>query len=107
NRALTVHLFDRLTGHITRVGDGDSPEDWRFTYDVDYLAKPDAVPLSISLPLQEEPHKESVVRNWFCNLLPEGRVREAITQRLRLDSRDDFALLAAIGGECAGAVSIS
>ena len=47
-----------------------------------------------------------MVRNWFCNLLPEGMVREAIVQRLRIPN-DDFALLAAIGGECAGAVSLN
>jgi serine/threonine-protein kinase HipA len=46
------------------------------------------------------------VRNWFCNLLPEGGVRDAIERRLRLPPRDPFALLAAIGGECAGAVAI-
>lgn len=107
HRVLIVRLFDNIAGRITRVGDGDAPEDWRFTYDPAYLAQVDAIPLSISLPLREEPHKEAVVRNWFCNLLPEGRVREAITQRLRLDPRDDFAFLAAIGGECAGAVSVS
>lgn len=107
NRVLIVHLLDRIAGRISRVGDGDAPKDWRFAYDADYLAQADAIPLSISLPLQDEPHQEAVVRNWFCNLLPEGDVREAITQRLRLDPRDDFALLAAIGGECAGAVSIS
>lgn len=107
NRILIVRLFDRVAGQIWRVGDGDAPEDWRFAYDADYLAQADAIPLSISLPLREEPHKEAVVRNWFCNLLPEGGVRDAITQRLRIAPRDDFALLAAIGGECAGAVSIS
>src|SRR3546814_16403075 len=47
-----------------------------------------------------------VARNWFCNLLPEGAGRQAIVERLRIAPDDDFALLAAIGGECAGAVSL-
>src|SRR3546814_8338448 len=62
--------------------------------------------LSVALPLRAAPYAGAVVRNWFCNLLPEGAVRDAIAARLRIPERDDFALLAAVGGECAGAVSI-
>ena len=58
------------------------------------------------MPLREDPWVGAVARNWFCNLLPEGAVRQAIVQRLRIPHGDDFALLAAIGGECAGAVSV-
>src|SRR3546814_7231368 len=58
------------------------------------------------MPLREAPWVGAVARNWFCNLLPEGAVRQAIVERLRIAPDDDFALLAAIGGECAGAVSL-
>ncbi|MCB1637092.1 MAG: HipA domain-containing protein, partial [Xanthomonadales bacterium] len=64
------------------------------------------IPVSVTLPLQDEPFAGAVVANWFGNLLPEGAVRETIERRLRLPPRDNFALLAAIGGECAGAVSV-
>ncbi len=102
---LQVRLLDRLAGHVEINGDLRSPEDWLFQYDAAYLAG-SSTPLSVSLPLRAEPFEGAVVRNWFANLLPEGMVREAITARLRLPDRDDFALLAAIGGECAGAVSV-
>src|SRR3546814_2245412 len=62
--------------------------------------------LSVTMPLREAPWVGAVARNWFCNLLPEGAVRQAIVERLRIAPDDDFALLAAIGGECAGAVSL-
>ncbi len=42
---------------------------------------------------------------WFANLLPEGVVREHIVRDLKLPDTD-FDLLHAIGGECAGALSI-
>src|SRR3546814_17289468 len=58
------------------------------------------------MPLREASWVGAVVRNWFCNLLPEGAVRQAIVERLRIAPDDDFALLAALGGECAGAVSL-
>lgn len=103
---LQVHLFDTAAGEVAIAGKVRSPEDWSFVYRPDYLASPTPIALSVSLPLRPEPYAGAVVRNWFCNLLPEGTVREAITTRLRLPDQDDFALLEAIGGECAGAVSI-
>ena len=105
-----VRLFGRRCGHVAIEGELRSPEDWSFTYDTAYLdaaRSGEAVaPLSVSLPLQPAPHVGAVARNWFCNLLPEGSIRDAVVQRLRLPQNDDFALLAAIGGECAGAVSV-
>jgi len=105
NGPLNVTLFDRSIGDLAITG-GRSPEDWCFTYQADYLSSAAVVPLSVALPLQRDSFTGAAVRNWFCNLLPEGGVRDTITARLRIPHGDDFALLAAIGGECAGAVSI-
>ncbi|MBS0213459.1 MAG: type II toxin-antitoxin system HipA family toxin [Proteobacteria bacterium] len=102
---LNVSMFGRWIGTLAIEGELRSPEEWSFTYDAEAVARGGAA-LSVSLPLRVEPFGGAVVRNWFCNLLPEGIVREAIVARLRLPARDDFALLAAIGGECAGAVSV-
>lgn len=102
---LQVTLFGAQVGELAISGPLRSPEDWSFTYDAGYLASA-APALSVSLPLRAAPHVGAVARNWFCNLLPEGAVRQAIVERLRLPAGDDFELLAAIGGECAGAVSL-
>ena len=104
--ALTVELFDRLVGDVSIAGTLRSPEDWSFRYRPEYLAATAPVPLSASLPLQDAPFEGARVSNWFCNLLPEGAVRDAVASRLRIPADDEFALLAAIGGECAGAVSV-
>ncbi len=103
---LHVRLFDRHVGKLSIEGEVRSPEDWQFRYAPEYLDASRPVALSVSLPLRAEPFIGAVVRNWFGNLLPEGGVREAIAARLREPVWDDFALLAGIGGECAGAVSI-
>lgn len=42
---------------------------------------------------------------WFSNLLPEGDARSRIVRSLGI-ADDDFLLLRAIGGDCAGALSI-
>lgn len=102
---LPVRLHERLIGMLEISGPLRSPEDWRFTYDPDAAAVSTAG-ISLSMPIRSEAYEGAVVRNWFANLLPEGRVKVSIAQRLRIAPSDDFALLAAIGGECAGAVSI-
>jgi serine/threonine-protein kinase HipA len=104
-RRTPVRLFGRHAGELWLEGDASIPESWRFEYAAEYREAP-APALSVSLPIRAAPFEGAVVRNWFCNLLPEGGVRDAIERRLRLPPRDPFALLGAIGGECAGAVAI-
>lgn len=101
---LEVELFGLPAGDLAISGPLRSPEDWTFTYHEGYV-RAGAPALSVTMPLREAPWVGAVARNWFCNLLPEGVVRQAIVQRLRIPD-DDFTLLAAIGGECAGAVSL-
>jgi serine/threonine-protein kinase HipA len=78
-------------------------EPWRFVYDEGWVERGWA--LSVSLPLRAQPY-EDLARNWFTNLLPEGRARDRIAQRLRVDPTDDFRLLEKLGGECAGALTL-
>lgn len=103
---LTVALFDQPIGLLAVNEPSPNPEDWKLTYLPGYLDSKTPIPLSVAMELRREPYSGAVVRNWFCNLLPEGAVREAVVTRLRIPTNDDFALLAAIGGECAGAVSL-
>ena len=102
---LEVELFGQSAGTLEISGPLRSPEDWAFTYHQAYV-RAGAPALSVTMPVREAAWTGAVARNWFCNLLPEGAVRQAIVQRLRIPHDDDFDLLAAIGGECAGAVSL-
>jgi len=77
-----------------------------FQYDNDYLTLPKAIPLSLSLPLQKESFANKETRAFFANLLPDSTARTQTAKRLGISSKNDFALLEAIGGECAGAVSL-
>lgn len=49
--------------------------------------------------------EESIAHRFFANLLPEGGARETVVRDLKITDTD-FELLRAIGGECAGALSI-
>lgn len=83
----------------------DAPEGLMFSYALQWLEeKPEPMPISLSLPIKAEPQEAQA---FFANLLPEGVVREYLCKNVfRLDYGDDFALLKAIGGDCAGALNL-
>ncbi|HET6582179.1 MAG TPA: type II toxin-antitoxin system HipA family toxin, partial [Nannocystaceae bacterium] len=78
---------------------------FEFEYDASWLASPRRFAISRSLPLRRDAF-ETEAERFFGNLLPEGGVRLAVCRRLGLSDENDFALLRAIGRECAGALSI-
>ena len=63
--------------------------------------------ISCSLPMSAVsfPPESGVGHRWFANLLPEEAAREALVRRLGV-ADDDFSLLEAIGGDCAGALQL-
>ena len=97
-----VWLFDQPVGTLALVGGR-----LNFQYRSDWLAQPNAVALSQSLPLQAESFDDHQCRAFFAGLLPEGNLRRLIAQQYRVSSQNDFALLNAIGGECAGAITFA
>lgn len=103
--ALDVYLGARHAGILRRDDAGLS-----FHYVATYPALADALPLSRHLPLPppggERLFDDPASRAFFENLLPEGAVRERLAASLGLSSGNIFALLAAVGGDCAGAVSV-
>ena len=101
-KLLIVYLHDRVVGRLEQDPSGRLG----FTYDPDWLADPGAMPLSQSLPLGAEPFDQRATRPFFAGLLPEGAARERIARVLGTSPRSDFALLARLGAECAGAVSL-
>lgn len=62
-------------------------------------------PISLSLPLQEEPIGDAATRAFFDNLLPENDQMQRVIDREGLDRGDVVGILAHVGGDCAGAIS--
>lgn len=91
-----------------RVGrlEEDDRGELRFSYDQVWLGKPGGLPLSRSLPLRAKVFSGKEARAFFAGLLPEGEPRRQIAKILGVSAANDFAMLAGIGGECAGAVSL-
>ncbi len=78
-----------------------------FRYDDFWLRNESCFPISLQLPLRKAEFlpDEGVAHRFFANLLPEGQARTNIVNSLKITD-SDFALLKAIGGECAGAFNI-
>ncbi len=98
-RALDVWLCGRRAGRLEQV-DGRM----RFAYSADYRAGEGPV-LSWSLPLSDREYGEQA-QAFFANLLPEGEARTMVARRFGVSASNDFGLLQAIGGDCAGAVTL-
>jgi serine/threonine-protein kinase HipA len=99
---LSVFLCNDYVGVLSC----DKQQRFSFQYDQEWISKKNVPPLSLSLPFQETPYPDEKARPFFTNLLPESAVREAVARKLGVSLRNEFALLEALGGECAGAVTL-
>jgi serine/threonine-protein kinase HipA len=99
---LDVYLNQNLVGALSINAQGDMS----FVYDSNYIQDKTNQALSQSLPLQKASYDAKQCRPFFSGILPEARLRVSIARHLGISEQNDFALLAAIGGECAGAVSL-
>ena len=98
---LRVYWNSNLVGLLTR-----KKAELSFRYEGEYRSSPGALPLSRHLPLREKAFNKKDTLAFFANLLPEGEIRQKIARRIGVSQENVFALLAALGGDCAGAVSV-
>ncbi len=77
-----------------------------FEYSYKWKESSDSFQISISMPLSGEYKRGREDHRFFANLLPESRAREAICSGLGISIDNDYQLLKAIGGECAGALQV-
>jgi serine/threonine-protein kinase HipA len=100
---LIVLADGRVMGEIRRTRAGRVT----FVYDDDWRASGNAYPLSLSMPLVVAEHEHGRIEPWLWGLLPDN---EAIlarwAQRFQVSPRNAFALLGAVGEDCAGAIQL-
>ena len=109
---LEVLLGERQVGILAQAPGGD----FSFTYDATWVADPERFALSPYLPLPGEadpvrlPRTSSehsvVVRDFFQNLLPEGKSLDAAAAVAKVSKGSLVGLLASLGAECMGALRI-
>lgn len=79
---------------------------YRFTYDQEYLKRPDAAPVSLTLPLARRSHTSKTMIPFFDGLIPEGWLLDIASENWKLNPRDRMGLLLACCKDCVGAVSV-
>jgi serine/threonine-protein kinase HipA len=95
-----VWCFGRVAGSLRSVGRGGMA----FAYDPAWVADGQP-PLSWSLPLDGR-FEDDRASAFFGGLLPEGQPRDLLARRLGVSVGNDYAMLVALGGDTAGAISI-
>jgi serine/threonine-protein kinase HipA len=101
SRQAVVRLAGQPVGTLSEAG-----RQITFRYDAQWLANPQADPVSLTLPLTKTPDVTDGLHPCFENLLPEGWLLELTTTSLKISKDDAFGLLIATCADCIGAVEI-
>ncbi len=91
----------RLVGWLRKVSSGAID----FRYDESWLAWEHGFPVSLSMPMREDPYVGSPVIAVFDNLLPDNfDIRDKMAARTQANGSDTFSMLSAVGRDCVGAM---
>ncbi len=103
-----LHISIEKNGEQTKVGtiQGDGISDAVFRYDRAWLDREDAIPVSLSLPLQEEAFSSKKTKTFFEGLLPEGFTKRSVAKWMHADDQDYLTMLSGLGQECLGAIQV-
>ncbi len=97
---LPVFHGDQAVGDILVGPDGTG-----FAYAEDWLARRDAFPASVRMPLAAAPVPSEIITPWLANLLPEGAALSTAGRWLGVEPRDVVGMVEQIGRDVAGALS--
>ena len=96
-----VYMQNELAGKLT-----ENEEGYLLRYEREYLSNPDVKPVSLTLPVRENPFLSKTMFPFFDGLIPEGWLLEIAEKNWKLNARDRMGLLLACCRDCIGAVSI-
>ena len=90
-----------LAGLLTEDGG-----EYRFCYDSTYLQRDNAMPVSLTLPLQTEAFVSPVLFPFFDGLIPEGWLLDVALRNTDISILDRMSLLLLCCKDCIGSVSV-
>lgn len=85
---------------------GVTDQTFTLAYTPAWQRSPEAFAFSPHLALGQS-HQGATVKNFFSNLLPEGKPLEALSQAHQVNQYDVFGILRKVGRDCAGALVIT
>ncbi len=101
NRQGAVFFGQYRAGSIRETDTG-----YQFSYSEEWIARADARPVSLTLPLRTEPYHSTTMFPFFDGLIPEGWLLNIAVRTWKLDSRDRMGLLLSVCRDPIGAVRV-
>ena len=98
-RSARVFFENDFAGQLIEAENG---REYSFQYEQGY----NGLPISLTIPVQEEPYRFNEFPPFFDGLLPEGFQLEALLRQKKLDRDDKFGQLLIVGADTVGAVTI-
>lgn len=96
-----IYVNDVFCGILT-----EDEEGYHFSYDRGYLHRPNAVPVSPTMPLDPTPYEKEMLFPVFDGLIPEGWLLDIASSSWKIDPRDRMSLLIACCKDCIGNISV-
>lgn len=101
-RSAYVYVRNAFAGVLSETDSG-----YMFVYDKNYLKSENASPVSLTLPIREEPYNSQILFPFFDGLIPEGWLLGVVSRNWKIDTKDRFGLLLVACKDSIGNVSIS
>src|SRR5664279_3508568 len=103
--SLTAWIDDKYVGVLSLDASGL----FSFSYNDEWIASGKGYPISPSIPFKEDRTTaihSAVVKNFFENLLLEGKSLDDIALSLSMSKSNVFGLMRALGRETSGAITL-
>lgn len=100
-RKADIYVHELKAGVLEETETG-----YRFEYNSEYLDRKKAEPVSLTLPLQEEPYESQVLFPFFDGLIPEGWLLDVVKDTWKVNPRDRMGLLLVSCRDTIGKVSV-
>ena len=96
-----IYVNDIYCGVLT-----EDEEGFHFVYDKVYLTRPNAAPVSPTMPLIDQQYDKEMMFPVFDGLIPEGWLLDIASSSWKIDPRDRMSLLMACCRDCIGNISV-
>jgi len=98
-RKASVYMQNQLAGFLIESTD-------RSTYTFEYVDNYEGFPVSLTMPVEQKSFSYNNFPPFFDGVLPEGMMLDGLLRQLKIDKRDYFSQLLAVGEDLVGAVTV-
>ncbi len=93
--------------HETKAGVLEETETgYRFQYEPEYVLQKNVDPVSLTLPMRQEPYESQVLFPFFDGLIPEGWLLDVVEETWKVNPKDRMGLLLVSCRDTIGHVSV-